>query len=660
MTYDLAGHLQSKRDQAGRLTRYLYNAANELEKVTDLLDKETRYEYDEAGNLKSVTDANNHITRYDYDDLNRLRKRTLHLGMFETLTYDAAGNLKTWTDFRGKQTTYAYDALNRLVSKTPDASLSEPAVSFTYSPTGKRKTMTDASGQTTYNYNDRDWLLSKQTPQGTLTYTYDAMGHPLSLRSSNTNGASINYSYDVVNRLQSVTDNRLTPGTTTYTYNSVNNVTAALSANGVQTAAGYNSLDDVTNLTISKGGVLASYAYTFNAARQRLTTTENTGRAVTYGYDSVARLTSETIAGDPTPSRNGALNYSLDAVGNRLSRTSTLAALSSTTATYDGNDRLAAHTYDANGNTTSGDGNTYTYNFENRIKSVNNAVTMTYDGDGNRVARTAGGVTTRYLVDDLNPTGYGQVVEEITGGSVQRTYTYGTSLVNQNRIVNNQFVPSFYGLDAHGTTRLLTNTAGTITDKYDYDAFGNLVSATGTTPNNYFYSGERFDADAGAYYQRERYYSPQRGRFLTSDPFEGFVEVPRTLHKYQYVGGDPVNFIDPSGLAETHEKYFNIIRVNCRALIAGQRIIVIGETMTRVLDVAAVTGGIPFTFTGPYTWPKNQAWLTRYILGGHGVLDIGLDEARILNPSLNYPKELDTLVKIAKKTGKKIPVLRCN
>lgn len=658
LTYDLAGHPLTKRDQAGRFTRYSYNAANELESVTDDLDHVTAYDYDKAGNLLSVTDANNHITHYDYDNLNRLTKRTLPGGTFETFTYDAVGNRSSWTDFRGKQTTYSYDSLNRLLSKTPHASLSEPTVSFTYSPTGKRATMVDASGTTTYTYNDRDRLTSKATPQGTLTYTYDAMGHPLTLRSSNTNGASIDYSYDVVNRLQSVTDNRLTPGTTTYTYNAVNNVTGALSPNGVQSAITYDSLDNVTNLTISKNGTLASYAYTYNAAGQRLTATENSGRAVTYTYDALARLTNETIANDPVSTHNGALTYSFDAVGNRLSRTSTLAALPSTTSTYDANDRLSGDSYDANGNTTSADGNAYTYNFEDRIKSVNSTVTMTYDGDGNRVAKTVAGVTTRYLVDDLNPTRQAQVVEDVIGGNVQRTYTYGKSLVNQNQLNNNQFIPSFYGLDAHGSSRLLTNSAGTVTDTYDYDAFGNLVSASGTTPNDFLYSGERFDVNAGAYYQRARYYSPQRGRFLTGDPFAGFIDFPRTLNKYLYVGADPVNYIDPSGLTETFEQHLNIIEINCNALSAVQGFIVIGETMTRVLDFAAATGAIPFTFSGDYTWGKNASWLTGAVGGGYGIIDKATDPLREV-PSEAYAKELDLLGRIASKAGRKITIFRC-
>ena len=50
---------------------------------------------------------------------------------------------------------------------------------------------------------------------------------------------------------------------------------------------------------------------------------------------------------------------------------------------------------------------------------------VAYDGDGNRVSETVGGVTTNYLVDAQNPTGYAQVVDELQGSTVTRTYSYG-------------------------------------------------------------------------------------------------------------------------------------------------------------------------------------------------------------------------------------------
>jgi len=58
------------------------------------------------------------------------------------------------------------------------------------------------------------------------------------------------------------------------------------------------------------------------------------------------------------------------------------------------------------------------------------AVTVAYDAFGNRVAKTVNGVTTEYLVDDLNPTGYPQLIEELIGGAVTRQYTYGPQRIS--------------------------------------------------------------------------------------------------------------------------------------------------------------------------------------------------------------------------------------
>jgi RHS repeat-associated protein len=101
--------------------------------------------------------------------------------------------------------------------------------------------------------------------------------------------------------------------------------------------------------------------------------------------------------------------------------------------------------------------------------------------------------------------------------------------------------PSFYNYDRLGTVRRLTNSLGAITDTYDYDAFGNKINSTGTTPNNYMYRGEQYDSDLELYYLRARYMNPLTGRFMSRDPEDGYLSEPVTLHKYLYVGGDPVN-----------------------------------------------------------------------------------------------------------------------
>ena len=101
------------------------------------------------------------------------------------------------------------------------------------------------------------------------------------------------------------------------------------------------------------------------------------------------------------------------------------------------------------------------------------AVTLVYDGDGNRVAETVGGSTTQYLVDTLNPTGYAQVMDELVSGAVTRTYTYGYQRISENQKIGTTQTISFYGYDGHGNVRfLMTGTTGTVTDTYVYDAFG--------------------------------------------------------------------------------------------------------------------------------------------------------------------------------------------
>jgi RHS repeat-associated protein len=180
-------------------------------------------------------------------------------------------------------------------------------------------------------------------------------------------------------------------------------------------------------------------------------------------------------------------------------------------------------------------------------------VSLLYDGDGNLVAKTVSGVTTRYLVDSLNPTGNAQVVEELVNAAVQRQYTYGRQRISENQIISNAWTSSFYAYDGAGSVRELTNSAGTVTDTYEYDAFGNEVNSTGTTPNNYLYRSERYDSNVGLYYLRARWYNPITGRFLSRDPANGDASDPGSLHKYLYSRANPINRSDPSGLADAEE-----------------------------------------------------------------------------------------------------------
>jgi RHS repeat-associated protein len=553
----------SSTDEESRVTQYGYDAASQLTSVTDALNQITRYAYDLSGNKVSQTDANNRVTTYVYDKLNRRTSRTLPLSQVETMNYDFVGNLTSKVDFNGKTTTYAYDSLNRLLSKTPDASFSgAAAIVMTYTSTGQRASMTDASGASSFTYDSRDRMKTKVTPQGTLTYTYDGASNVTRVVSSNANGTDVNYTFDANNRLATVVENR-TAGTTTYSYDATNQLSSFAYPNGVGHVHTYDNRDRLTNVAVNgPSGVLVNYGQTFSPSSHKTVVNESSGRAVNYSYDSIYRLLNESITGNANSALNGALAYGLDPVGNRLSLTSTLAGIAAQTNTFDGNDRLVADTYDANGNTLASGGNTFGYEFEDRLTNYNaGAITYVYDGDGNRVARTEAGSTTRFLIDTLTPTGYAQVAEEVVAGFVVRQYTHGLMRVSQRQNISGTWTTSYYGYDGFGSTRQLLDVAGVVTDTFAYDGFGNLVVRTGTTPNQYLYRGEALDAGTGIYYLRARWYRVGLGRFLSADKFEGKRAEPPTLHKYIYGNSSPIEMHDPSGYLGRVFKFHPIITI---------------------------------------------------------------------------------------------------
>jgi RHS repeat-associated protein len=620
VNFDAFGRRISQSDQAGKVTQYGYDALGHLVALTNALGHVTRYEYNEVGHQIAQVDANLHRTTYQYDLMGRRITRTLPGLQSETYAYDNAGNMTGRTDFNGRVTTYVYDAMNRLLQKQPDPRLTQASVTFTYSASGQRTSMSDASGVSTYSYDNRDRLTFKATPQGTLGYAYDANGNLLSIQSSNTNGTSVAYEWDALNRLSAVNDAHL--GRSAYTYDAAGNLRGYAYPNAVNTIHEFDALNRLTNSASSHVLTpIAGYRYTLGLAGNRLSVQELNGRSATYAYDDTYRLLTETVAGAPAA---GMVSYLYDPVGNRVSRTSTLPGVTTSAYGFDSNDRLSSDQHDANGNTTFGQQAegifaSDQYDFEDRLISRNNgAIQIVYDGDGNRVAKVLTTATnvlaTFYLVDELNPSGYAQVVEELTVDGAQfpspvvtRTYTWGHMLVSQDQFDGVAWQPSFYGYDGSGNVRYLTSLNGQMTDSYDYDANGVLIGISGNTPNSYLYRGQQYDSDLGLYYLRARYHNPNTGRFWNQDTFEGTNEDPQSLHKYTYAHNNPVNLSDPSGNSPLTEQL----------IVTGLAPTV--RTMVQRMFVGALFGG---TISGLDAYisgePTEAVWKTVGVGSGMG------------------------------------------
>ena len=557
--YDTLGRRISERDQAGKLTRFQYDSLGRLRKVTDAKNQETSYAYDDLGNRISQTDANGHVTRFEYDQLGRETARILPDGDRETKGYDAAGNLRTRTDFMGRTTTYSYDDSNRLASRHyPNASEN---VSFTYTATGRRETATDQRGTTTYGYDGRDRLASILYPDGRkLEFGYDSNGNRTNLTARvNGQAYATGYRYDAANRLDVVTD----PLGRAYDhgYDPNGNRASLAYPNGTTTSYVYDSLNRLRNLTtIGALGTIQGYAFTLGPAGNRTRIQEHDGTVRDYGYDDLYRLTSETVT------RSGQLDYqkafTYDPVGNRQTQLTSGNGAAGQTYDYDTRDRLltdglAAHGYDDNGNLTTKSGEaTYTWDHDNRLvgitKTDGTVVAHQYDADGNRVqtATTLLGQptqTTNFLVDTSGSLSHVAAETDGPTGALKALYVRGDDLLSVIRPNGGTWSTRFYHADGIGSIRKLTDEFGTVTDSYEYSAFGELLSHTGTDPQPYAFTGEPYDPNVGFQYHRARWMDPRSGRFVGMDPFAGRVQDPPSLHKYLYAAGDPSNRVDPTG-----------------------------------------------------------------------------------------------------------------
>ncbi|NCT42819.1 MAG: RHS famlily protein, partial [Microcystis aeruginosa G11-09] len=549
-TFDQAGRVIAKIDQEGNKTKYEYNALGQLTAVIDALNNRTEYGYDELENLITQKDAKANITKYEYDGIGRRIATQLPLNQHSTTQYDQVGNIVSTTDFNGEIITFIYDERNRLIKK---ALPNNEQVIYTYTLTGQRATETDGNGTITYQYDSRNRLLSRLDPDGVkIEYTYDAAGNRTSV---NIPSGKTSYTFDEQNRLKTVTD--FSNGVTNYTYDLAGNLSKTTLPNGTIETREYDLLNRLLYLQNSNSsGVINSFRYTLDKVGNRLAVVEQDGRKSNYEYDDLYRLLEEEVIDGTTRT----ISYTYDAVSNRLTRNDS--GEGNTTYQYDKNDRLLKevtngvttnYTYDNNGNTlsktTGTDKVNYQWNAENRLVGLDNngdgvnEITNKYDSDGIRISQIVNGEETRFLVDKNRD--YAQVLEEYTPSKIiKASYIYGNDLISQLR--NNQ--RSFYHVDGLGSTRALTDINGLVSDRYAYEAFGEIIKQLGNTKNLYLFAGEQRDPNLGLDYLRARYLDVSTGRFIRKDTYEGRINEPQTLNLYIYAHANPANIIDPTGL----------------------------------------------------------------------------------------------------------------
>jgi len=475
---------------------------------------------------------------YEYDALGRL-KRT-YTGLSDPSRESVASDGKAVTDTR-----YSYDTLGRLDAVTVverfDTPLTTPEVTdYVYDLLGNLDQVRMAGGVVSdYDYDElnRLTLLRQFNDDGDFVWE------------SGVDTLLAEYDYDLLadGKRSGVTETDHAGNTTRidWLYDDI----------GRLTRESYDSYDNDLDFIAD---------YTFDLVGNRLTKQTDTDptfsgdptfdETITYEYDANDRLLTEAkdVAGGSENDRFTEYNYGdANEKTQQTKKTVTLytdgsgGTLEQTAYAYNLQGRMATVTIDSNGDGTPETQLAYEYN-DNGIRT---AQTKTTDGnaDGDFVDPEDTSERTDYLIDEHNPTGYAQVLEEWLDGTLAKTYTIGHDVFAEAAAAG---VIRRLLKDGHGSTRMLVDAAGLPLSGqiYRFDAYGNPIGFDPALAlTTLLYNSEQFDWRTGLSYLRARYYDPASGRFNRLDPLAGNLNDPQSLHKYLFVHGDPIQGIDPTG-----------------------------------------------------------------------------------------------------------------
>ncbi|MBI5694877.1 MAG: RHS domain-containing protein [Nitrospirae bacterium] len=359
---------------------------------------------------------------------------------------------------------------------------------------------------------------------------------------------------------------RTVPGvSTSYSYNA-DGWLAGIDAGSVMDYS--YGFDNVGNIT-SKATEHGTYSYSYDAL-YRLTGSDNPALTdETFGYDKVGNRTASADAADWSYNQNNAL------VG------------------YNG----VSYTYDANGSTitksVSGQVTAFAYDAKDRMEQVNlpdgRVASYKYDPFGRRISKDVDGVVTYFMYSDE---GLAAEMATVGGthGVVTKTYgwkpnpstslragsTWGTDPV----FMVTGGAAYYYHNDHLGTPRKMTDGSGAVVWAATYTVFGKAVVSVEDVTNNLRFPGQYFDAETGLHYNFHRYYDPETGRYISSDP----IGLWGGVNLFEYADNNTINNYDNEGLFSTADAIWHFF---------------FGNGTTVILDFSEIDIGLqPRDFTG--------------------------------------------------------------
>lgn len=586
--YDSLGHQITRQNERGQITQFEYDALGRVTRIIQADGSQSSYQYNAYHKITQVTDEQGRVTRYQYaDHLHLISQKinpdgsTVHYqynnpdlnltditneqGEHYHLDYYSNGLISQEIGFDGRKTSYQYDVGGNLVAKTDyDDQGNTYTTTYLRSPTGKllQKTLPDGK-KINYAYNEQGLLQSVDDGHWPLNYEYDITGK---LAAEHQGWATLRYQYSPLGILSQC---KLPDGNVIdYKYQKGGQL-AQINLNDQKLTEHFYSLGK--EVERQQGSLTSQYdydeqgrlkthfinnsqknlyqrKYQYNA-NGNLAAIEDSCKGIRqYHYDPLDRLVQ--VRGDISE------DLIHDPAGNLLAQDH-----KTQQANVKGNRLLMQgdkhFTYDSFGNLIQeacGQGQKlvtqYQYDSQQQLIKATmpdgTSASYQYDAFGRRISKTVTNKTGQKTKTEFIWLGE-KLLAESSKGHYQ-SYLYELGTFKPLALLKGKGKKAeiyYYQLDHLGTPQELTAANGAIAWSAKYKAYGNLAlqEQIEGMEQPLRFQGQYHDLETGLYYNRNRYYSPDTGRYITLDP----IKLAGGLNSYQYCN-NPINWIDPLGL----------------------------------------------------------------------------------------------------------------
>jgi RHS repeat-associated protein len=515
-TYNANGNIVRYCDADGSTSKYEYTSWNLPSRVNDPLGRTVSYRFTPSGQLSEVTDAGGTVSEFAFDRKDRLTRVSRHGEVKDQYRYDQADNLVAKLDGR-----------------------SQTLVTLEVGPANQKKAKRLSSGEEyTFSYDDRGRLLCSTGGDFEVSFAYDAQGRRTQdLR----DGRGVKHRFDCRGRSETTYFDHFTvrcrrnkddalviedPGGRRHTVVQLEHglVVRTLS-NGSREVSQYNDRGNCL-VKVHLGGrptaPLWSRTYLYSAEGDLLEVQDSLAGTARYAYDSAHRLVGVQLPGGEKQ------NFVYDNGGNLLQQPGL-----EDVAMRDGNRLLSVSgdrfDYNDRGHVASRQGprgdTRYHYDASGmltRCETVHGVWHARYDPLGRRIAKWFGDHRVEYFWDT------DRLAAEVNEAGRVRLYVYADRLalvplmlleydsVDADPASGRRY---FVFCNQIGAPVLVEDGEGRQVWSARLDPYGKAHVDPGSSLDMPLrFPGHYWDEETGLHYNRFRYYSPELGRYLQSDP----------------------------------------------------------------------------------------------------------------------------------------------